>query len=142
MKWDSRLAAIRIPSNETFVHIVDRSSIDKPRAILRYSNINTYCGLSVTDQYVECSEEQIDCETCVTTLEKQQKYWDEFWSSPEGRGVMKILTGVNMQYYLFFFSHGWRVEVCFLGDKTHCSSWISSNQGLSQTLHNLRNASS
>ncbi len=93
MKWNPNLAAVCIPFSQASVHIVERHFIEP--GITRYINIKTYCGIPLTTPYLECSESDVNCEACVSDVEKQQAFWDAFWSSSEGRHVMDILTGFD-----------------------------------------------
>ena len=112
MEWRSTLAAIQIPSvpTNTAVHVVDRYRLgaylhhstlrsDQFGAPAHYSyrKVQTYCGLevdlSILDAGCEREGTDVNCEQCVTQVEKTQAFWHKFYSSPEGRHVLKLLSG-------------------------------------------------
>lgn len=94
MEWNTGLAAIRFVLSET-VHIVNRHDLEKPLTGRAYIRIKTYCELAIVEDYKECSETTIDCETCLEKLTYQQDYWRKFWSSAQGVMVFKMLTGLD-----------------------------------------------
>ena len=95
MEWRSSLAAVCIPSSQASVHIIDRDRIESHTSAFRYIDIKTYCGIPLATPYLECSESDINCEACVSAVEKQQAYWKEFWASSEGKRIIDILTGFD-----------------------------------------------
>ncbi len=94
MQWRDTLVAIRIPSDSASTHIVERYQVE-PSKTVRIVNIKTYCGLPVVNPINECSEADIDCEVCIASVEKQQAYWEQFWTGAEGIHIIKILAGYN-----------------------------------------------
>lgn len=95
MEWNAYLVAIRLASDAARVHIIERRYLEPTRATYQYTNIKTCCGVELTTPYNECQHEEVNCETCVAKLEKQQAYWKQFWSGWEGKRIIKILTGMD-----------------------------------------------
>ena len=93
MECHPNLAAVRIPSSQASVHIVERHFIEP--GITRYINIMTYCGIPLATPHLECSASDIDCEAYVSSVEKQQAFWKAFWASSDGKHVFDILTGFD-----------------------------------------------
>lgn len=95
MEWKEHLVAIRLASDAARVHIIERSYLEPTGAAYRYTNIKTFCGVELTSRYDECQQAEINCETCVAKVEKQQAYWKQFWAGWEGKMVIDSLTGMN-----------------------------------------------
>ncbi len=93
MKWGNGLAAIRLTSSDG-VHIADESPVHPPSN--RYLvNVKTRCGLLIEKPFEECTEDDVDCDACIAESERIQTYWREFYASPEGINVIKILSGYD-----------------------------------------------
>jgi hypothetical protein len=41
----------------------------------------------------ELEEDDVNCLTCTTAVEKQQAFWKNFWASSDGRRIYRILNG-------------------------------------------------
>lgn len=95
MEWKEHLVAIRLASDAARVHIIERHYLEPTGAAYRYTNIKTCCGIELTTPYDECQQAEINCETCVAKLEKQQAYWKQFWAGWQGKMVIDSLTGMN-----------------------------------------------
>ncbi|MBZ0284996.1 MAG: hypothetical protein K8L97_29945 [Anaerolineae bacterium] len=95
MEWNAYLVAIRLASDAGQVHIIERHYLEPTGAAYRYVNIKTCCGVELTTPFDECQQEDINCETCVAKIEKQQAYWRKFWSGWEGKKIIKIFTGMD-----------------------------------------------
>jgi hypothetical protein len=95
MEWNAHLVAIRLASDAARVHIIERHYLEPNGATYRYVNIKPYCGVELTTPYDECQQAEINCETCIMKVEKQQAYWKQFWTGWEGKKIIKILTGMD-----------------------------------------------
>ncbi|MCB9451456.1 MAG: hypothetical protein H6672_08450 [Anaerolineaceae bacterium] len=95
MEWKEHLVAIRLASDAARVHIIERHYLEPTGAAYQYTNIKTYCGVELTTPYDECQQAEINCETCVAKVEKQQAYWKNFWAGWQGKMVIDSLTGMN-----------------------------------------------
>ncbi|MEO8609310.1 MAG: hypothetical protein ABI690_15570 [Chloroflexota bacterium] len=95
MEWNAYLAAIRLASDAAKVHIIERHYLEPTGAAYRYTNIKTCCGVELTTPFDKCQQEDVNCETCVTKVEKQQAYWRKFWSGWQGKRVIDSLTGMD-----------------------------------------------
>lgn len=95
MEWNLHLAAIRLASDATRVHIIERRYLEPQNTAWRYASTKTYCGIELNTSLDECQQEEIDCETCVTKVEERQAYWKKFWAGPEGTKIYRILSGMD-----------------------------------------------
>ncbi|MDX1991998.1 MAG: hypothetical protein SF029_06400 [bacterium] len=74
MEWNAYLVAIRLASDAARIHIIERRYLEPTGAAYQYTHIKTCCGIELTTPYDECHQEEVNCETCVAKLEKQQAY--------------------------------------------------------------------
>ena len=98
MEWNEHLVAIRLASDAARVHIIERRYLEPTGAAYQYTNIKTYCGVELTIPFDECQQEEINCETCVAKVEKQQAYWKQFWTGWEGKKIISRMDKLEEEW--------------------------------------------